>query len=435
MAIAISFIIYCLIIFAITAVGFYRTKTHADYVLGGRHLGGVVTAMGVGASDMSSWLMLGLPGAIYAAGLSEIWLPVGLLIGAYLNWLFVAKRLRIYTDIANDSLTIPAYFENRFIDSSHEFRIIIAAIILLFFTFYSAAGFVGGGLLFSISFNIPYIQGLWICVLVVVIYTALGGFFAINWIDLFQGLLMLFALIILPVMAFWQLGGVQETISRVSQLDLNYNQVLAGVTPIGLVSLLGWGLGYFGQPHILVRFMAAQTAHNIATARRVCMSWMFLSLLGAVAVGFVGIAFFAGAPLDNPETVFLEMTKTLLFVWLAGIFLAAVLSAVMSTVSAQLLACSSVLAEDGYRALLRKSASQKELIWVGRSSVLLVTAVAFWLAYDPQTTILALVAYAWAGLGATFGPPIIISLFWQRMTKQGALLGMLLGAACVIAWE
>ena len=435
MSVSITFATYFIIIFSIAVLGYRATKSHDDFVLGSRHLGSAVTAMGVGASDMGSWLMLALPGAVYLSGLNQIWIAVGLSVGAYFNWRLVAKRLRAYTEIANNSLTIPAYFKNRFHDPSRSFRLIIACIILFFFTIYSAAGLVGGATLFVASFNVSYPQGLLICALIVVTYTSIGGFLAVNWIDLFQGTLMLLALLMLPALAFYQLGGGLDVTNIVNQINPAYSNVLQGMTAIGLLSLLGWGLGYFGQPHILMRFMAARNLKNIDTARKICMSWMVLSLGGAVLIGYVGIAFFAHSPLSNQETVFLDLSGSLFYLWIVGILMAAVLSAILSTIAAQLLASSSALAEDGYRTFIRKNASQKELIWIGRLGVVMITVVAFILAYDPGSLVLDLVAYAWAGLGATFGPPIIISLFWSKMTSKGAILGMILGAATVITWN
>lgn len=431
-----TFVIYIGAIFAIGIISYFYTKNLTDYMLGGRSLHGAVAALGAGASDMSSWLMLALPGAVMAFGLNQIWLPIGLAVGAYLNWQFIAKRLRVYTEVAKDSITIPAYFENRFHDFKGRLRVITALVILIFFTFYTAAGFVAGGLLFSNTFGVDYTTGLWITAGIILVYTCVGGFLAISWIDFFQGSLMFLALLVVPLVVLYNLGGVTPAMQTIYHLSPSYFDVFKGTTLIGTISLLAWGLGYFGQPHILVRFMAIKDPNEVPKAQFICMTWMCIALLGAVFVGFLGIAFYAQSPLSNPETVFIAFANTLFNPWISGILLAAVLSAIMSTASAQLLASSSALVEDFYRKFFRPQSSHREQLITGRVIVVLITLVAVALAADPtNSSILALVGYAWAGLGAAFGPVILLSLFWSRMTLKGAMAGIISGALVVIVWS
>lgn len=430
-----TFVIYFTIVIVIGIVASRVTKNLSDFVLGGRSLNGALAALGAGASDMSGWLLLGLPGAVYVHGLQEIWLPIGLSIGAYLNWKFVAKPLRVYTEVANDSLTIPAFFQNRFHDDSRILRVVTALAVLIFFTFYAASGFVSSALLFQAAFDLNYSLSLWIGASVLIVYTTVGGFLAVNWTDFFQGTLMFIALLVVPITAFMHIGDWHTTIDLIKQVNPENLNAFTNVTVIGVVSLMAWGLGYFGQPHILVRFMAAKTADEIPKARMICMSWMICSLYGAIMTGFIGIAYFAKKPLAEPEQVFLILAQALFNPWVAGILLAAVLSAIMSTIAAQLLASSSALAEDFYHTLIRKNARAKELVFVSRLTVVLVALIAILLAHHPQSNVLKLVSYAWAGLGASFGPVILYSLFWQRMTRNAAIAGIVVGGATVIIWK
>lgn len=430
-----AFAIYLVAMLAIGLVCYFVTKNLADYILGGRGLAPPVAALSAGASDMSGWLLLGLPGAIYAGGINQIWIGVGLVIGAYLNWQFVAERLRIYTEVAKDSLTIPDYLDNRFGDRTRILRVISAAVILLFFTFYVSAGLVGGGVLFKETFGLDYQFALWLGAAVIVSYTFLGGFLAVCWTDFFQGLMMFAALIVVPVVAVSELGGWEQATVAVAAVDPGYNDVFTGMTVLGIVSLMGWGLGYFGQPHILARFMAIRFPRDVPLARLINVAWMVFGLYGAVFVGYTGIAYFAGQPLANPETVFIQFCQVLFNPWVSGFLLAAILAAIMSTIDSQLLVCSSALTEDIYRPFIRKSASDRELVMVGRLSVVVVAIVAGVLAGDPESRVLGLVSYAWAGFGAAFGPVILLSLFWRRMNRNGAAAGLLVGAVTVVVWK
>ena len=423
---------------AMLAFGFvaYRITTDlSDYILGGRSLGPGVTALSAGASDMSGWLLLGLPGAVYAAGLGELWIGVGLVAGAWLNWLFVARRLRRFTALADDALTIPDYLENRFGDSSRALRTISAIVILVFFTLYISAGLVGGGLLFENTFGMDYSTALLVGAFVIISYTFLGGFLAVSWTDFFQGILMFGTLLVVPMMAFVFIGGWGEVGEEVQAIDPSYSTLLEGMTVMGMISLLAWGLGYFGQPHILARFMAIRSEHDVPRAMTIGMTWMILALVGAVATGYIGIAYFADAPLDDGETVLIMLIQALFNPWVAGVLLAAILAAIMSTIDSQLLVSSSALTNDFYKGFLRPNASQTELVWVTRGAVIAVAVLATLLAMAPEAGVLQLVAYAWAGFGAAFGPVIILSLFWRRMTRVGALAGMIIGAITVIVWE
>ncbi|PLT30696.1 sodium/proline symporter PutP [Peribacillus deserti] len=414
-----------------------RTANLTDYMLGGRDLGPAVTALSAGASDMSGWLLMGLPGAMFVSGVSSSWIVVGLTLGAYLNWLYVAPRLRTYTEVANDSITIPDFLENRFKDGSHILRIVSALVILVFFTFYTSSGMVAGGELFKTAFNMDYTIGIWVTAGVVVCYTLFGGFLAVSWTDFVQGTIMVIALVLVPIVTLVNIGGIDRTFTEIHSIDPALLSVLKGATPVGIISLLAWGLGYFGQPHIIVRFMAISSVKEMKSARRIGMSWMIFSIVGAMITGLIGIAYFHinGQTLDNPETVFIVISDQLFPSLITGFLLAAILAAVMSTISSQLLVTSSALTEDFYKAFIRRNASDRELVLVGRLAVLGIALIALFLAFNPSETLLNLVGYAWAGFGAAFGPVILLSLYWKRMTKWGALAGMITGTLTVIIWE
>ena len=437
----VAFSAYLLLMVGIGFVAWRRTSTFDDYILGGRSLGSFVTALAAGASDMSGWLMMGLPGALYLSGASEAWIAVGLVIGAWFNWRFVAGPLRIYTERTHNSLTLPDYFTHRFEDRSRLLRILSALVILVFFAIYCASGIVAGARLFESMFGLPYGQAMLWGAGVTIAYTFIGGFLAVSWTDTVQATLMIFALLLVPVFAVVGAGGPATALALVEQVDPMRLQWIGAGGLLAVVSSLAWGLGYFGQPHILARFMAAESLATIPRARRIAMTWMVLCLLGAVATGFFGIAWFAtrpelAGPVDaNPERVFIALAEHLFNPWIAGVLLSAILAAIMSTLSAQLLVCSSALTEDFYRGFVRPKAGHRELVWFGRGMVLAVALLAIWIARDPDSRVLGLVAYAWAGFGAAFGPVVLISLFWKRMTRNGALAGMLVGAATVLLWK
>ncbi|MBY6063163.1 sodium/proline symporter PutP [Pseudidiomarina sediminum] len=436
---------------AMLGIGLYAFKKSTDdvsgYMLGGRQLGPGVTALSAGASDMSGWMLMGLPGAIYVSGVSQLWIAVGLVIGAYLNYLIVAPRLRMYTEVANDAITIPDYFANRFNDKARLLRLFSSIVIIVFFTLYTSASLVAGGKLFASSaFGLEYSLGLWVTAGVVCAYTLFGGFLAVSMTDFVQGCIMFLALVLVPIVAIFDLGGVTAVTDQVRAINPDFlaffrdakiaDPMLNQLSVLGIISLLAWGLGYFGQPHIIVRFMAIRSVRDIPKARRIGITWMTVSIIGAMVTGFVGIAYVAETKmtLKDSETIFIIFSQFLFHPLIAGFLLAAILAAIMSTISSQLLVTSSSLTEDFYKAFLHRDASDKELVLVGRISVLLVSLVAIYLAWDPENTILGLVANAWAGFGAAFGPVIILSLFWKRMNRHGALAGMLIGAATVLFW-
>lgn len=441
----ITFGLYLASVLIIGLVAYFSTRNFDDYILGGRSLGPYVTAMSAGASDMSGWLLMGLPGAVYLSGLSEAWIAIGLCVGAWANWILVAGRLRVQTEYANNALTLPDYFYHRFGAKGQAMKVISAVIILFFFTIYCASGIVAGGRLFQSLFEgMSYETAIWLGAGATIAYTFIGGFLAVSWTDTMQATLMLFALILTPVMVYLSLGGAAEMEAAVMAVAADtgkaYSSLFAGTTVLGIISTAAWGLGYFGQPHILARFMAAENVKSLTSARRIGMTWMVLCLGGAVAVGYFGIAYFGGHPEQvsalggNNERIFIALATLLFNPWIAGVILSAILAAVMSTLSCQLLVCSSAITEDFYKGFLRPNAAQTELVWVGRIMVLAVAVVAILIAGNPESKVLGLVSYAWAGFGAAFGPVVILSVFWKRMTYNGALWGMIAGAAVCVAW-
>jgi len=439
--VAITFIAYVVLMMVIGWYAWRQTRDLSDYILGGRRLGSWVVALSAGASDMSGWLLLGLPGYAYAVGFEAAWLVLGLALGTWLNWRFVAQRLRVYSASADDALTLPAFFRNRFHDNTHLLQVTSALFILLFFMFYTSAGLVAGGKLFETVFDIPYHWAVTAGALVIVSYTFFGGFLAVSWTDFVQGLLMFGALLIVPLVALQAVGGMDATLAALQARNGELLSMWRGLNgqPLSLIailSLLGWGLGYFGQPHILARFKAISHAKNIATARRIGVSWTLLSMLGAFVVGLVGIAYVQPALQDaDTEKVFMLLVAGLFHPVMAGILLAAILAAIMSTADSQLLVSSSALAEDFYKALLRPNASDRELVWTGRAAVMIVAVIAYGLALDPHSKVLDLVAYAWAGFGAAFGPALLLSLYWSKMTRNGALAGIITGGVTVVIWK
>ncbi|HWM36724.1 MAG TPA: sodium/proline symporter PutP [Streptomyces sp.] len=422
-----------------------ETATFDDFTVGSRRLSAPVAALSAGAADMSGWLFLGLPGAVYAAGIGATWIAVGLIIGTYLNWRLVAPRLRVYTEWVG-AVTLPAYLEERFEDRSRVIRLLSAIVTVVFFTVYVASGLVACGLLADEIFGAGFELGLTVFAVVIVIYTILGGFRALSISHSIQGTLMFLAAFALPAVVLWKLGGFEGLQSELTAtapalLDPGAKPSFADKTwtagePLGavaLISLLAWGLGYFGQPHILTRFMSIRSTREIPLARRLGVGWVTVVLAGASLIGLTGIAAL-DAPLGNPETVFIKLSAQLTSPWVAGILLVAVLAAIKSTVDSQLLVSATSLTEDLYRAFLNRGASDALLLLIGRLSVLAVAVVAYVIALSGGA-VLDIVAYAWAGFGAAFGPVIVLSLFWPRMTAAGAKAGMLTGALTVLLWD
>ena len=421
---------------------FYRKSNQlSDYILGGRQLGPWITSMSAEASDMSGWMLMGLPGYAYMTGLPAAWIAIGLAVGTWFNWVCISKRLRNYTEVANDSLTIPDFLKNRFHDDSNALPVISALFIFIFFLIYTSSGFVAGGKLFTTIFGLDYVTSLLLTALVVVFYTFLGGFLAVSWTDFIQGMMMFFAILVVPITATMLLGGPVEVLHLIQSEIPNHLQWFEGpldsvAAVISLVSALAWGLGYLGQPHILIRFMGISDAKELSKATNIAMTWVVISLAAAIAVGIVG-RIFLGAQLTGPEseTVFLIMSRTLFSPFMAGLIWSAVLAAIMSTASAQLLVTASVVSKDLYHKVVHKEATDKELVFVSRLTVIVVAAMAIWLAMNPNSYILQIVAYAWAGFGAAFGPSILLSLYWRRMTLKGCFAGIFVGGLTVILWK
>lgn len=436
-----TFLAYMAVVLVLGFIAWRRTSSLKDYILGGRSLKPFVTALSAQASDMSGWLLMGLPGLAYAAGLEAGWMVLGLLAGTWLNWKLVAGRLRERTEALNDSLTLPDYFERRFDDRSRTLRLLAGVFILVFFVLYTSSGFVAGGRLFEALFGIDYGWAVFWGAMSVLVYTFFGGFLAVSWADVLQGSLMFVALVLVAALGWFALGGsggIAESLNALNP-DLLDPFVDAGTGQalglIGILSLVGWGLGYFGQPHILARFMAANAAGSIPTARRIAVSWQAVVLVAALVVGLTGNALLE-RPLQGAdvEKVFIFMAVDRFPGVVAGICLSGILAAVMSTAAAQLLVASSAFAEDFYKGVIRKNAGRGELLWAGRLAVLAVAVLAFLLGLDPDSRVLALVAWAWAGFGATFGPAVLLSLYWKGMTRNGALAGMVAGGVTVIVW-
>lgn len=432
-----SLALYFIVLLGIGAYGYFSTKNDVSgFMLGGRQLGPAVTALSAGASDMSGWILMGLPGLIFLVGINGIWMAIGLTIGAYLNYRLLAPRLRVYTEQLDDAVTIPEYLERRFNDNSRIIRVLCAAVIIVFFAIYTTSGLVAGGKLFESSFGLSYETGIYLTALVVVSYSTFGGFTAVSVTDFVQGCIMLVALVLVPVVAVLEIGGVNTTITQLQNLQpslLSFQDTAL----IAVVSAMAWGLGYFGQPHIIVRFMAIRGLKDLVAARRIGMSWMLTVTLGTIGVGLTGAAFAAanGLTIADSETIFIVMSTTLFHPWVTGFLLAAILSAIMSTISSQLLVSSSSITEDVYYAFIRKKASQKERVIVARLSVVGVAFVALILAQDRSNSVLSLVGNAWAGFGAAFGPLILISLYWNKMTKNGAIAGIVCGGLTTILWS
>ncbi|MGJ1206425.1 sodium/proline symporter PutP [Sphingobacterium lactis] len=429
-------------------IGFYSwkksTSNSEEFLIGGRKMGAAVTALSAGAADMSGWLLMGLPGAMYMSGISSSWIAIGLTTGAFLNYVLVAPRLRVYTEVAKNSITIPVFFENRFHDKTQLLKIASSVFILVFFTLYTSAGMVSGGRLFESAFQMDYYTGLFVTTFVVVLYTFLGGFLAVSLTDFVQGTIMVTALVILPIVMVSQIGGLGTTMDIIETKNSNYLNLFTGTTTVSIISLLAWGLGYFGQPHILVRFMAIDSVKDIPKARNIGISWMIFTVGGAMLVGLFGIAYLAKFDVatmakfdgskEQAETIFIYLSRILFHPLIGGFLLSAILAAVMSTISSQLLVTSSSMTEDIYKTFFNKQASAKNMLMMSRLSVLIVAIIALLLSLNPKDSILNLVGNAWAGFGAAFGPLILLSLLWKRTTATAGLLGMLVGGATVLLW-
>ena len=429
----------------------YMSKNNSalDFFLGGRQIGPWMTALSAEASDMSGWLLMGLPGLAYLGGMKEaFWTATGLVVGTYLNWLIVAKPLRKCTIAFGDSITIPEFLTNRFKDKSHVLAAISVVFIALFFTIYTASGFVACAKLFNSVFGLPYYAGLTIGLVVILSYTILGGYLAVCATDFIQGTLMFIALIITTSMMIALLGGPAQAFEKVNNFaaramagdfgDIMKEKFIANqsYSAVSAISAAAWGLGYFGMPHILVRFMGIRSNTEIKLSRRIATVWVITAFVGAVVVGSAGTAYLSGVLTpEMAETVFSASMQQMYPSFVAGLFLCAILAAAMSTADSQLLVASSAFSRDVYKGLLKKDAKEKEVLNVSRITVFIIAAVAFVIALNPKSSIFSLVSYAWAGFGAAFGPVILLALFWRGMTRNGALAGLIAGGVTVIAWH
>ena len=452
--ILVAFVVYMGMMILIGAMN-SKQKNNEDYFLGGRGLGSWTAALSAQASDMSGWLLMGLPGSIYLAGTGKVWIAIGLLIGTVLNWFFVARRLRKYTIVANNSLTIPSFFENRFHDKKGILKFVSSVIVIVFFAVYTASAFVSGAKLFANVFGSgaddqkAYVAGLVIAAVVILVYTLLGGFKAVCYTDFIQGLLMLVAILAVPIIAYISISGdlsgalaSKGVTDTQGFLSLTKNADGSTISAIDIISNLGWALGYFGMPHILVRFMAIKSDKEVKKSRIIAIVWVILSLgaasfLGLVARGFVNEDLVAS---EKQELVFIKSILQIfdgnfILVFIGGIFLCGILAAIMSTADSQLLVTASAVSEDMYKGVINKKASEKSSLLVGRLAVVAVAIIAFFIALKPNPSVMELVEYAWAGFGAAFGPIILLSLFWKRFNLPGAAAGMIVGFISTVTWD
>ena len=421
-----AFFVYFLALLAIGVVSYRRSKTATDFMVGGRSLNFYVTALSAQASDMSSWLFMAYPGLIFTFGGGSIWVAIGLFVGMWLLWTFIAPRLRVETE-RTGSLTLNAYFAARFGDERGWLRSVSAALSILYFTFYVAAGLVGIGYLFESVLGFDRVLGMSVGIFVVMVYTTVGGFYSIAWVDTWQALFLLAMIVLVPILALVDLGGF-------GQLQLYGRSWSPAPTVSNVVyGVLGWGLAYFGQPHILTKFMGIKRPEDLRKSKYVGLSWQFVCLVAATLVGFLGIAFFHGY-LDNDELVFVLMVKQLFHPFIGGLVLSGVLAATISTMDSQILVLVSTLSQDVYHRFFSKRASGKEMVWVSRLCVVLVCVLAYIAALFSHQNVLTLVLYSWAGLGSAFGPVLLLALHSKRINFAGAMTGMLFGGGIAAVW-
>lgn len=448
-----SFVLYFVVVLAIGIVFFFKSRggDEKDYFLGGRNMGPWVTAMSAQASDMSAWLLMGLPGSILAFGLGQAWIGIGLAIGTALNWIFCAKRLRCFSKQANDSITLPQYLSNRFVTSGRTLQIASAVIFLVFFTVYVASSFVAGTTVFTTLFpSLNEGTAMLIFAAIIILYTFLGGYKAVCWTDFFQGLLMLVALLAVPIVAI-SVGNIDQSLAAKTLVDAEGNSCnfIANVfnaPATEIISGLGWGLGYFGMPHILVRFMGIQKPSMVKKSAIVAIVWVVLSIGATMVMAYIGRMFInaEGAHLaealianGNQKLIFIELARDLFPPFVAGLLLAAIIAASMSTADSQLLVASSSFTSDIYKPVIRKNASNKETLWIGRIVVLVIAVIAYFIASSEGSgaqAIMNMVENAWAGFGGSFGPVVLLSLFWKRLTYKGACAGVIVGAVVDVLW-
>ena len=472
----VAFAFYMVLMILIGVFYSRKTKNNEDYFLGGRNLGGWTAALSAQASDMSGWLLMGLPGSIYLAGSGKMWIAIGLLIGTILNWYLVSSRLRKYTIVADNSLTIPSFFQNRYRDKTGVIKIVAAIIIAIFFAVYTASAFSAGANLFAVLFgdsiDNAYTVGLIIAAVVILVYTLLGGFKAVCTTDFIQGMLMLVAILAVPIVAYmmltWNQGFAEALLGhKIPNFDGAVNNISDPLSyislfrdgegnPVGatdIISGLAWGLGYFGMPHIIIRFMAIKSEAEVKKSRKIAIVWVILSLtaacfVGLVARGALDKVLFSVAPgadgqlvADNKsQTVFIELIRQIfsgngILIFIGGIFLCGILAAIMSTADSQLLVTSSAISEDMYKGVIKKDASEKKALMVGRIAVIIVAVIAFFIALDPNSSVMDLVSDAWGGFGSAFGPVVLLALFWKRSTLAGAISGMITGTVFTLVWS
>ena len=449
--IIIAIVLYLALMVGIGAWYSKKNKNTDDFYLGGRKLGPLVTAMSAEASDMSSYLLMGLPGLAVVYGIAEAsWTAIGLAVGTYVNWLLVAKRIRLYSHKIN-AVTIPEFFAKRFHDNAKVLSLIAALIIIIFFVPYTASGFSACGKLFSSLFGVDYQIAMIISAVVIVLYTTLGGFSAASTTDLIQSIVMTVALFVVVGFGVSQAGGVHAVLENASQLPAYFSLTstgdgAGGTTPYGgltIVSTLAWGLGYFGMPHILLRFMAIEDSKKLKTSRRIASVWVVISMAVAIFIGTVGVGMIGAGVLDggfDGERVIIEISKLLstygIFPALvAGVILSGILAATMSTADSQLLAASSSASQDIFISFFKVKLSQKKAMLIARASVILISVIGVIIALDENSSIFRVVSFAWAGFGAAFGPLVLFSLFWKRTNKAGAVAGMVTGGAMVFIWK
>ena len=455
-----AFAVYMLLMIVIGFIYSKGTKNNEDYFLGGRNLGGWTAALSAQASDMSGWLLMGLPGSVYLAGSGEVWIAVGLLIGTILNWYIVSARLRKYTIASGNSLTIPSFFQNRYRDNKGIIKIVSAVIIAIFFTVYTASAFSSGAKLFATlfsdgkgeggNFETIYFIGLCVAAVVILVYTFMGGFKAVCTTDFIQGMLMLVAIISVPILTYATLTyntGFSDSLVANGVTNpgnfLNFfkNEDGSPVSAVSIISNLAWGLGYFGMPHILIRFMAVKSNSEIKKSRKIAIAWVVISLAASCLIGLVARGYLTESLNGTTsETVFIRaiqqfFSNNVVLIFIGGIFLCGILAAIMSTADSQLLVTASSVSEDMYNGVIKKDASEKSSLRIGKIAVIVVAVIAFFIAIDPQSSIMGLVSDAWAGFGSAFGPVVLLALFWKRSTLAGAISGMAVGALTVIVWD
>lgn len=432
----ITFAVYFVFMIIVGVYFYSRAKKLDEYLLGGRGMGSWVTALSAQASDMSGWLLMGLPGAVYMAGIGQTWIAVGLVIGTFLNWQFVSAKLRLYT-AATGSLTLSAFLGDRFRDPTDLIRITSSVIILLFFTVYASAGLVGAGKLFDSVFNIDYKTAVIIGMLVMIFYTLLGGFLAVCWTDLFQGLLMVFTVVVVPMIAYSNIDPAAMKSAFASRPDV-FSMIPGGFSFAALLAVISsasWGLGYFGQPHILVRFMSVRSIKLLPKAKTIAMIWVVISLICAVWIGLLAIPLYPSLSGGNQEKVLIYMVRDFAPLYFKGVLLAGILAAIMSTVSSQLLVSSSTLTEDVYSHFIRRhKGSGREMLLISRLFVVLISIVALLLALYGSDNIFRLVTFAWGGFGAAFGPVVLMALYSKKTSWYSALAGMITGTVVMLAW-